>query len=93
MAKITRIWAREILDSRGIPTVEVACQIDTGHFGVSSVPGGTSTGIHEALELRDQDETRYRGLGVLRAVENVNNVFAPAIVGMDPAQQEEIDRK
>src|SRR3990167_3761347 len=93
MAKITRIWAREILDSRGIPTVEVACQIDTGHFGGSSVPGGTSTGIHEALELRDQDETRYRGLGVLRAVENVNNVFAPAIVGMDPAQQEEIDRK
>src|SRR3989344_5297619 len=93
MAKISKIWAHEILDSRGVPTVEVACQIDSGHIGVSSVPAGTSTGTHEALELRDKDETRYKGLGVLQAVENVNKIFAPAIVGIDPSQQEAIDNK
>ncbi|MCH7730319.1 phosphopyruvate hydratase [Patescibacteria group bacterium] len=93
MAKIKRIWAREILDSRGIPTVEVACQLDSGHFGVSSVPSGTSTGTHEALELRDKDESRYHGLGVLKAVENINKVFAPAVIGMDPTLQEVIDNK
>ena len=56
MAKISRIWAREILDSRGIPTVEAACMLDTGFVGVASVPAGTSTGTHEALELRDPDD-------------------------------------
>jgi len=93
MAKIKRIWAREILDSRGIPTIEVACQLDSGHIGVSSIPAGTSIAAHEAVELRDKDESRYHGLGVLKAVENVNKVFAPAVIGMDPAQQELIDNK
>ena len=75
MAKITKIWAREILDSRSFPTVEAACQVDTGHIGVASVPGGASTGTYEALELRDGDPQRYLGKGVLKAVENVNTVL------------------
>ncbi|MBU0572085.1 phosphopyruvate hydratase [Patescibacteria group bacterium] len=93
MAKITKIWAREILDSRAVPTVEAACQIDTGHVAVASVPSGASTGTHEALELRDKDPERYRGKGVLTAVSNVNKVLGPALVGMDPTQQEAIDAK
>lgn len=93
MAKITRIWAREILDSRGIPTVEAACQLDNGQVAVSSVPAGTSTSTHEALELRDKDKKRFLGKGVLSAVSNVNKVLGPAIVGMDPSKQEEIDNK
>ena len=93
MAKITKIWAREILDSRAVPTVEAACQIDTGHVAVASVPSGASTGTHEAQELRDNDPERYGGKGVLTAVSNVNKILGPAIVGMDPTQQEEIDAK
>lgn len=93
MAKIARIWAREILDSRATPTVEAACQLDTGHIVVSSVPSGASTGSHEALELRDNDVTRYLGKGVLKAVHNVNAVLGPAVVGMDPTAQEQIDQK
>ena len=93
MAKISRVWAREILDSRGIPTVEAACMIDSGFVGVASVPAGTSTGTHEALELRDTEDTRYLGKGVLKAVSNVNTVLGPAVVGMDPAAQDEIDKK
>ena len=93
MAKITKVWAREILDSRGIPTVETACMLDTGFVGVASVPAGTSTGTHEALELRDTDDPRYLGKGVLRAVANVNKVLGPAVVGMDPTAQDEIDKK
>lgn len=93
MAKITKIWAREILDSRAIPTVEAACQIDTGHVAVASVPSGASTGTHEVQELRDKDPERYNGKGVLTAVSNVNKILGPAVVGMDPTQQEEIDAK
>ncbi len=93
MAKITRIWAREILDSRGVPTVEAACQLDSGQVAVSSVPAGTSTSTHEALELRDKDNKRFLGKGVLAAVSNVNKVLGPAIVGMDPTNQEKIDDK
>ncbi len=93
MAKIARVWAREILDSRGIPTVEAACMLDTGFVGVASVPAGTSTGTHEALELRDTDNPRYLGKGVLRAVANVNTVLGPAIVGMDPTAQDALDKK
>lgn len=93
MAKVTKIWAREILDSRAIPTVEAACQIDTGHVAVASVPSGASTGTHEAQELRDKDPERYNGKGVLTAVSNVNKILGPAVVGMDPTQQEEIDAK
>ncbi len=93
MAKIKHIWAREILDSRGIPTVEAACLLDTGAITVSSVPAGTSTGSHEALELRDNDNPRYLGQGVLKAVENVNNVLGPAVVGMDATDQLGVDKK
>lgn len=93
MATIARIWAREILDSRGEPTVEAMCQLDSGQITVASVPGGTSAGTHEALELDDNDETRYLGEGKLKAVENVNKLLGPAVVGMDPTAQEEIDQK
>ncbi len=93
MATIKRIWSREILDSRGIPTVECYCLLEDGRFATTSVPAGTSTGSHEALELRDKDNPRYHGEGVLKAVENVNTVLGPSIVGMDPAKQSEIDQK
>ena len=93
MAVIKHIWSREILDSRGIPTVETACMLDSGAVSVSSVPAGTSTGSHEALELRDTESPRYMGQGVLKAVEYVNNVIGPAIVGMDPTNQAGIDKK
>lgn len=93
MSKITRIWSREILDSRGIPTLETACMLDSGQISVSSVPAGASTGTHEALELRDGDLTRYVGQGVLKAIENVNSVLGPGIIGMDPMDQFGIDRK
>src|SRR5260221_12493075 len=93
MSKITKVWAREILDSRGTPTIEAACMLDTGHISVSSVPSGASTGAHEALELRDQDNPRYLGKGVLKAVENVNVTLGPATVGMDPTDQINIDKK
>jgi len=93
MSTIKHIWSREILDSRGIPTVETACMLDNGTVSVSSVPAGTSTGSHEALELRDTDNPRFMGQGVLKAVEYVNNVLGQAIVGMDPINQTEIDKK
>jgi len=90
MNTIQDIWAREILDSRGNPTVEVEVTLEDGTQARAAVPSGASTGTHEALELRDQDE-RYLGKGVLRAVRNVNEIIAPEIVGMDPLWQEEID--
>ncbi len=93
MPKINRIWAREIIDSRGMPTVEAVCQLDTGHLAVSSVPGGTSTGTYEALELRDNDPKRYKGKGVLTAVNNINKVLGPAIVGVDPNNQKKVDER
>jgi enolase len=93
MAKITKVWAREIIDSRGIPTVEAACQLDSGHAMVASVPAGASTGTYEALELRDCDPNRYAGRGVLKAVTNVNKILGPAVQGMDPVEQEKIDKK
>jgi len=93
MSNIKHIWAREILDSRSIPTVETACLLDTGEISVSSVPAGASTGTHEALELRDTQNPRYLGLGVLQAVNNVNMTLGPALVGMDPMNQEAIDKK
>lgn len=94
MAKIVRIWAREIIDSRGVPTIEAACQLDSGHIAVSSVPSGASTGDYEALELRDGDETRYHGRGVLKAVNNINQIIGPAIVraGIDPTAQVQVDQ-
>ena len=90
MNTIQDIWAREILDSRGNPTVEVEVTLEDGTQARAAVPSGASTGTHEALELRDGDE-RYLGKGVLRAVRNVNEIIAPEIVGMDPLWQEEID--
>ncbi|CAN5321221.1 phosphopyruvate hydratase [soil metagenome] len=93
MSKIQRIWAREILDSRANPTVESYCQLDTGQIVIASVPSGLSTGTYEAHELRDGDPNRYKGKGVLKAVGNVNQVLGPALIGMDPTQQEEIDKK
>jgi enolase len=93
MAKIKQIWAREILDSRGIPTIEAICQLDSGHVNVASVPSGASMGSYEALELRDEDKSRFQGKGVLKAVANVNSVLGPAIAGFDPTDQAGIDKK
>src|SRR3989338_1180980 len=84
MAKIKKVWAREILDSRGNPTVEVDVVLDNGISGRAAVPSGASTGEHEALELRDGDKSRYLGKGVLKAVENVNKIIAKAIIGKQP---------
>lgn len=91
MATIIDIYAREILDSRGNPTVEVEVVLDDGTFEKAAVPSGASTGAHEAVELRDGDKSRYGGKGVLKAVENVNDIIADAIIGMDPAEQVAID--
>lgn len=89
---ISSLKAIEILDSRGNPTVRVFCTLSNGITGVSSVPSGASTGENEAVELRDGDKKRYNGKGVLKAVENVNNIIAPKIIGIDPFKQAEIDR-
>ncbi|MBM3131741.1 MAG: phosphopyruvate hydratase [Chloroflexi bacterium] len=90
--KIEKIKAREVLDSRGNPTVEVDVTLDDGTMGRAAVPSGASTGSHEALELRDGDKKRYGGKGVLKAVANVNDRIAPALKGMDASKQEDIDR-
>jgi len=90
MVAIKSVKAREILDSRGNPTVEVDVVTDNGLFR-AAVPSGASTGIYEALELRDKDEKRYLGKGVLKAIENVNTIIAPKLVGKDPTSQKEID--
>ena len=91
--KIQKIVGREILDSRGNPTVEVDVTLESGAFGRASVPSGASTGENEALELRDGDKKRYLGKGVLKAVENVNKVIAPALIGMCGLEQRAIVKK
>ncbi len=91
MSKIASLRSREILDSRGNPTVEVDVLLDSGSFGRAAVPSGASTGAHEAVELRDGDATRYNGKGVLRAVEAVTEEIAGAVVGMDAADQIGVD--
>jgi len=91
MAKIKKIKAREILDSRGNPTVEVDVVLDNGLMGRAAVPSGASTGTREAVELRDGDKKRYLGKGVLKAVDNVNKVIAPELIGKNPNKQKEID--
>ena len=93
MARIADLKAREILDSRGNPTVEVDVVLDDGTLGRAAVPSGASTGSREALELRDGDASRFRGKGVLKAVENVAKFLAPAVRGLDPAGQEAIDAR
>ncbi len=93
MAVIQGIYAREILDSRGIPTIECTLWLDTGVIVATSVPAGTSVGKSESLELRDNDPTRMTGKGVLNAVNNINTIIAPALIGRDPTHQRELDEQ
>ena len=91
MAKIKQIYAREILDSRGNPTVESTVLLEDGAYGVSSVPSGISVGKYEAIELRDRDPKRYGGFGVLTAVQNVNAIIGPKLVGQEAGEQHALD--
>jgi len=93
MSRIEKIIAREILDSRGNPTVEVDVTLECGVMGRAAVPSGASTGENEAIELRDGDKNRYSGKGVLKAVANVNDIIAPALIGMCSLEQRSIDKK
>lgn len=93
MSIIVDVYAREVLDSRGNPTVEVEVSLESGGKGRAIVPSGASTGAYEAVELRDGDKSRYLGKGVLTAVENVNTIIAPEIIGLDALDQVAIDRK
>ena len=93
MPFITDIYAREVLDSRGNPTVEVEVYTESGAFGRAIVPSGASTGEHEAVELRDGDKGRYLGKGVLKAVDNVNDIIASELVGYDVTNQVGIDQR
>lgn len=93
MSTLVRLQAREILDSRGFPTVEVEANLEDGSIGRASVPSGASTGSHESLELRDGDQERFSGKGVLKAVEHVTDVLAPALAEIDPFNQIALDEK
>lgn len=93
MSQIDHIHAREVLDSRGNPTVEADVTLVNGVKGRAAVPSGASTGEHEAVELRDEDPKRYGGKGVLKAVQNVNEVIAPKLIGTSALDQAEIDRR
>ena len=91
MSAIIDITAREILDSRGNPTIEVDVTLEDGSFGRAAVPSGASTGAHEAVELRDGDANRYKGKGVLQAVDGVNGELGAALLGLDATDQPMID--
>src|ERR1700686_1461368 len=91
--KITRVHARQIIDSRGNPTVEADVYVGVGVKGRAAVPSGASTGEHEALELRDADKSRYLGKGVLRAVQNINGPIAQTVIGLDVTIQTALDRR
>ena len=91
MSKIQSVQAREILDSRGNPTVEVVVQLSDGSYGKASVPSGASTSDSEALELRDGDPKRFNGKGVRKAVNNVSEIIAPAIKGLSSINQRQLD--
>src|SRR3981081_3363365 len=91
--KITRVHARQVIDSRGNPTVEADVSLTSGAVGRAAVPSGASTGEHEALELRDGDKSKYLGKGVLKAVANANNEIAKSIAGLDAADQRALDHK
>lgn len=91
MSTIVSVWAREILDSRGNPTVEVEVSLESGHTGRAAVPSGASTGTREALELRDGDKSRFKGKGVEKAVENVRGEIAEAVIGLDALRQVSVD--
>src|ERR1700733_13293174 len=93
MSAIVDIIGREILDSRGNPTVECDVLLESGTMGRAAVPSGASTGSREAIELRDGDKTKYLGKGVLKAVANVNETIAKAVIGMDAEKQKELDEK
>ncbi|MCL5432942.1 MAG: phosphopyruvate hydratase [Patescibacteria group bacterium] len=92
MAKIKQIFANEIFDSRGNPTIDTTVILSDGATASASCPSGASIGSYEAVELRDRDEKRYQGLGVLKAIENIQNIIAPGIIGLDAAKQPELDR-
>jgi enolase len=92
-ATIQQLKAREILDSRGNPTIEADVITSDGQVFRAAVPSGASTGIYEALELRDKDEKRYLGKGVLKAVDNVHKILSPALKGLSVSEQVKIDRK
>src|SRR5476651_409048 len=92
MSSIVDVVAREILDSRGNPTVEADVLLESGVMGRAAVPSGASTGEREALELRDGDKSRYLGKGVLQAVENINTEICEAIIGLDAADQAFVDK-
>ena len=92
MAKIAKIRAREILDSRGHPTIETTLYLDTGHSGLASVPSGASSAQHEAVELRDNDPQRFQGLGVTKAVNLINQTLSAKLKGLDPTRQTELDQ-
>ena len=92
MPFIKDIYAREVIDSRGNPTVEVEVTTESGFFGRALVPSGASTGEHEAVELRDGDKSRFGGKGTLKAVENVNSIICPKLLGMDCRDQVLIDK-
>ncbi|ASS94900.1 phosphopyruvate hydratase [Peribacillus simplex] len=91
MPYIEHVYAREVLDSRGNPTIEVEIQTESGYFGRAIVPSGASTGEHEAVELRDGDKSRYLGKGVQKAVDNVNDIIADAVIGLDVTNQAGLD--
>jgi enolase len=91
-SKIEKIWARQILDSRGNPTIEVDLHLESGIMGRAAVPSGASTGKYEAIELRDGEKSQYMGKGVSKAVENINTIIAKALVGQDVIKQEKIDQ-
>ena len=93
MTSILNVTAREVLDSRGNPTVEAEVLLASGARATAIVPSGASTGEHEAIELRDGDKGRYLGKGVLKAVENVNEIIAPALEDMDASDQRAIDNR
>lgn len=93
MSLIAEIFARQILDSRGNPTIEVDVKTSSGHFGRAAVPSGASTGVHEAVELRDEDKSIYLGKGVLKAVNNVNTIIYKSLEGLDICDQRKIDKK
>ena len=92
MAEIAKIIGREIMDSRGFPTIEAEVTLSSGAFGRAAVPSGASTGSREAIELRDGDKKRYLGKGVRQAVANVNDIIASHLVGMDAGEQSAIDQ-
>ncbi|MEM2930610.1 MAG: phosphopyruvate hydratase, partial [Thermoproteota archaeon] len=91
--KIKRVRGREIIDSRGNPTVEAVVELEGGAVGQAGVPSGASTGRYEAVELRDRDEKRFHGLGVLKAIRNIDEAISPVLTGLDARNQREVDRR